>query len=123
MGFGTGPYIKKQKVGGKIVETLVRDIVFDSINTFDELFKSASKTKAQGLIYCMISGQDQAHSSLYVEPNEMLKEFVKTKMLDFEVYYEIVIYDDGTALVLAKYQSILGSRWLADIKTDSIPKE
>jgi len=126
MGHGIGPYIKRERVENKLVETLVRDLVFDSVKTFSELFSRAQTEKAQGLIYCTVRDQrpDQPHRSLYVEPTDMVRDFVKKNMHDLvgvDTYYEMVIYEDGTTLVLAKYQSIIGSRWLADIRTDSIP--
>jgi hypothetical protein len=61
-------------------------------------------------------------NSLHVRPNEKLIEFISDNMFPIDhdrIYFEIVARVDGV-LVMAKYNKILGSRWLALLPSSSL---
>jgi len=60
-----------------------------------------------------------------VMPTDKLIDFVKENMLaiDYDsIYFEIICYENNTAMLIAKYNQIIGSRWIAMIDINSIPK-
>jgi hypothetical protein len=72
--------------------------------------------------YCVFKSKDGSYGSIYVMARKELEEYVRANMIRIEhdsLYYEIIEYDDGTALILVQYNQILGNRWLAivDAKT------
>jgi len=137
MGAGIGPYLKRGK--------LIRDLVWPEITDFNKLFTFATRDEKkrpddkqwnradvyaadggsmQISSYCHVSDgrNGEYHPPLYVTPSEMVRKFIRTEMvhIDHGVYFDLHIYDDGTTLVKATYQQIIGRRWLADVKTSTI---
>lgn len=62
-----------------------------------------------------------------VRASEQLSQFIRENSiygdepdLDRSHYLEVVFRDDGTALVVLKYQQILGSRWLCTVPQDTV---
>ena len=149
MGHGTGLHTEKGK--------LVRDIAFDDLKDFKELFESLSEDKKIeqpdqtwnhfSVIHidkltgkelyrnfctsleispycCVVDNRPNArHRSFWLKPTEKTIKFIRENMLDIEggVFFQLNIYTDGTALVSVKYNSIIGSRWLADVDLTTIP--
>jgi len=73
---------------------------------------------------CSVRRPD-AWQFLQVEPREGLVEWIAENMLlaDLDtISFEAVVRDDGTALLLASYSQIIGSRWLALVPADTLPK-
>lgn len=73
--------------------------------------------------YCQVSigGSGYSHA-LYVRPTQELLTWMKANMLiEQGTNFKIVIYDDGTALVLVSYDQILGSRWLSLVDSSTVP--
>ena len=73
--------------------------------------------------YMAVSG-GPAYRSFWVRPTPRLVDFITRHMFlldDDRKYFEVVERVDGTALILAKYNQILGSRWLTIVPTDSLP--
>jgi hypothetical protein len=61
-----------------------------------------------------------------VRPTTALAAFVKERMtnvVDLPVYFQIYVRDDDSVLVLAKYDGIIGNRWLAEIDLATIPRK
>ena len=57
-------------------------------------------------------------------PNENVLKWIGENMLAIQhdtIYFEIVEGDDGFALLLAKYNQIIGSRWLGFFPTSELP--
>lgn len=72
--------------------------------------------------FCSVS---HPRPSLNVTPKLEVIEKLGRNMLLVDGYvlnFEIVVRGDGTALVLCKYNRILGSRWLAIIPASEIPE-
>lgn len=59
----------------------------------------------------------------HATPKQEIVEWVKSNMLRVEydtIYFEITIRSDGTALICAKYNQIIGDRYLAVIDADYV---
>lgn len=76
--------------------------------------------------WCAVS-RKAATVGIYARPRPEVMETVKRLMIpagvNDRITFQINIYDDGTALALAKNSVIIGSLWLAMIKAESIPAE
>lgn len=63
-------------------------------------------------------------SHLDVVPRPELIGFVGENMLladGYSVSFEVTVYEDGTALVSARYNAISGCRWVAFVDADTVP--
>lgn len=72
--------------------------------------------------FCSVS---HPRPSLNVTPRPEVIEKLGRNMLLVDGYvlnFEIVVRADGTALVLCKYNCILGSRWLAIVPASEVPE-
>lgn len=73
--------------------------------------------------YCQVSvgGSGYSHA-LYVKPTQELLAWIKANMLvENGTHFQVVIYDDGTALVLISHDQIIGSRWLSLVDSSTVP--
>jgi hypothetical protein len=75
--------------------------------------------------FCALHDKARAYHSLSVIPADWIYSRIREGMLDIEdrVFFEVVDHKNGWALVLAQYDGIVGSLWLAYITSASIPKE
>lgn len=101
-----------------------RMVRFPKVTSFAELFTEARSE--DGIIphvpwgdetispFCIVSSPGDFRA-LYVRPAQGLIDLIKDVMIltGHGVHFHVVERDDGTALVLAQYQQILGSLWLA----------
>jgi hypothetical protein len=92
-------------------------------------FKTAETSKLEnGLViseYCSVRGRRGDFYSLRVTPGKKLLAYLSKTMLlidNDQINFEIVIREGGKALVLAKYNQIIGSRWLALVPATEVPK-
>lgn len=63
-------------------------------------------------------------NSFYAAPKDCILSEVKRSMIiiDYdELFFEIIDHENGWSLVVVSYNQIIGTRWLAYIKTKSIP--
>lgn len=66
------------------------------------------------------------HHSFAITPTEELKELICNNMLRINwdhIYFEIIVYTNNKAMLIAKYNLIIVSRWIAMIDVNSIPKK
>ena len=72
--------------------------------------------------YCAVRGT-QPYRSLSVIPADWVYSRIAENMINIDdrVTFELIGHDNGWALLVAHYNKILGSAWLAYIRTDSIP--
>lgn len=70
--------------------------------------------------YCLCSDE---YLSLKVKPKDELVKSIEDNVIaiDDRLYFEIINWGKKS-LVVVKYSSIIGSRWIAHIKTNSVPK-
>lgn len=73
--------------------------------------------------YCQVSNAGDGYShALYVRPTRELLAWIKVNMLvEQGTHFQIVIYDDGTALILISHDQIIGSRWLSLVDSSTVP--
>jgi hypothetical protein len=77
--------------------------------------------------YCAVDNRsdvDGGYNSLAVRANDQVIEWIKTHMLPLKndsIYFQIIVRNDGSALVTANNNLIFGSRWIAIIDAASIP--
>lgn len=74
--------------------------------------------------YCSMR-TPEGFDALSVEPTQAVVDFIKVAMLPTAhdtIGFEIVFRDDGTALVLARNNQIIASRWLAYIDAATVPR-
>lgn len=99
-----------------------------NVHTFqvDEILRSGRIRKGTGRAhissFCVVTVPNPRH--LDVVPNEKIVEAIRAHMLlcdQYVINFHITVRDDGTALVTAKYNMILGSRWFALIDANTIP--
>jgi hypothetical protein len=122
------------------ISTEVKQIYFLDVDHFSELFDewrwytddksgkyppiSIEQPHAKGMEigdYCYALNSP-LEESLHVRPNDRLINFIKVSMvpIDYDqIYFEIVARVDGV-LVIAKYNKILGSRWLALLPSSAL---
>lgn len=122
---------------------LAEPLAFPRARRFGDLFSSASASKAgvspttwtfvdmfsrkRASIpigpYMAISGPKR-RDSLYVHAREQVVDWIKSNMLPSaydSIYFEIVVRGPREALVIAKNNQIIASRWLAMIDPKTIP--
>ncbi len=72
---------------------------------------------------CSVRRPD-AWQFLQVKPRDGMVEWIEKNMLLLDcdtISFEVVVRDDGTALLLAHYSQIIGSRWLALVDASTLP--
>lgn len=118
-------------------QELCRPMALPHLETFAELFTDAkpfdAKTSFSDVeipgrsqkIGSYICWRDNYQSSMSGRPADTVLSRIVEGMIDVEndrTHFELVNHDNGWTLVLVSYGQILGSLWLAYIRTDSIPK-
>lgn len=66
------------------------------------------------------------HPSAHVRPSPDLVTFLRANMIDVDydsIYFRAIHRGDGTTLVIAQYNQIIGSRWLALLQTSDLPAD
>ena len=107
--------------------------------TFDALFSAPTfgrdtlrEGRRPGLRFCYVDARsapradDEPHVwFMDVRPAPAVAAVIQEMVSligDEDVFVEITLREDGSALALAKYNRILGSRWLAEIDPASVPR-
>jgi len=101
------------------IDNAVRPVLLPEVRRLDELFEEVRPVedvmrhkRPEGFAYCGVGSP--YHRSLDVKPRPELAEMLDGMMLDgLPFSYKIVVRSSGTALVMAEYTQIIGSRWLA----------
>ena len=104
-----------------------KPLAFPEINDFSELFgnledKQNYEFADKSVISNWLLFRD--HHSEYRQPSETMLAYVRDNMLpvDYDsIYFTVTDRGDGTTLICAQYNQILGSRWLAFVDTDTVP--
>jgi len=106
--------------------------------TFDELFTVIGEPqrwpftptiKDTMKISSWIRFRDAAHGHPVeqVKPSPEVFNALRANMLDLgsrdEVSFEIIVHDNGWALVIVEHSQIIGSRWIAYIDAATLPLE
>ncbi len=74
--------------------------------------------------FCSVSGAKVDRTCLDVKPRKAVIYAIGESMImsdGYTFHFEVVARGDGTALVLAKYDQIIGSRWLAIVHAETVP--
>jgi hypothetical protein len=120
---------------------LFKPVAFPKINNFQDLFPLSTTDKANFPAekterltmkdgkekmyigtYCILPD----HNSCRVAISDCVLTFIKTNMILInydELFFEVVDHKNGWCLILVSYGQIIGNRWLAYVKKDSIPCE
>lgn len=74
--------------------------------------------------YMSTTGGRTGRYSINVKPSEAVMEAIEKRMLPMDggYYFNACFRDDGTVLLVVKYQVIIGSRWLALVSRESAEK-
>ena len=62
----------------------------------------------------------------FVKPRKEVLTFLRESMLNIDwdhYYFKGVERADGTTLILCQYNSIIGSRWLSLVDSETVPKD
>lgn len=108
------PYDHKQPLKDRLEWTMVGD------------YKELANHHTSGNVitnYCMVSGKE--YRSFHVRPKQEVIEYVRNNMIPVyydHIYFQVVVRNDNTALITASYNQIIGSRWLALVDADTVPK-
>lgn len=123
---------KAEKAIGEVYEEYyIKRLAFPKLNDFNDLFEVVKKdynwAEASGerhRSYYLSCSNFKQYCTCYVKPKQAILDHIKEDMISDcgGIYFELVYHDDDDVLVIAKYQSIIGSRWLASINFKSIPK-
>lgn len=71
--------------------------------------------------YCGIHGRD-GFAHIYVHPAPAVAAFLEENWMgDSTGCFRVTVRDDGTALVTAEYDRIIGSHWLALVDASTVP--
>lgn len=125
---------------------MMKNVLFPTVSDFNDLFKRARVItgpfrdyKSQNVYtwklieggecylssYCSVSGTAHGYSPLDVIPHDSVIGAIGANMLlskNYRINFEIVIREGGGgALVVARYDQILGDRWLAIIDEQTVP--
>lgn len=102
--------------------------VFEDIKAYDDnnppksrIWETKNGIKIPVGPRCYFKGQGR--KSLGVKCKYWVMEEIKKNMIPIEndsLYFEIISHDNGWSLIVISYNLILGSRWLAYVKTSSI---
>jgi len=120
-----------------------KPLAFPNVKSFHELFTSArpyvSKTdinargvratrggsEANTIGHYMVMRGRHGHEALYVSPSPALISYLSNHMLALgdRIYFEVVFRDDNKALILARYNKIIGDKWLALVDASTVPED
>ena len=122
--------------------TLYKPVMRADVTRFDEIFDAATEydapdaPKSRSWIgdgtrppipvgpYCPIRKLGGGHGSLAVSCRDWVLSEIDRNMLAIDndsLHFGIVEHEGGWSLVYVSYNVIIGDRWLAYIKTDTIP--
>lgn len=98
--------------------------IFESVRDYESgVGRETQKGSYTFSWYCRRRCRDQSLKSYHAKPRaEVIEEIVKSLAVDGRFTFEIVDHDDGLSLVIVSYDQIIGSRWLARVKTTSVRK-
>ena len=116
---------------------LWKDLANPHVETFAECFslhtfnkdEAPAPRRIEGIgscgPWCSRHAQDGRYSSLYVSAADWVLSRCKELLVvpEDQLYFQIIDHTNGWSLVTLQYNTIIGSRWLAYIRTDSIPRE
>lgn len=131
--------IEQEIQGGlQSARELGKEVLFPLARRFDELFSSAVPASmepgsrrarvvhrfgeaAQVLSHCSVT-EPENRRTLDVQPMPGVLIAIEKSMIssDYRIDFEVVFRDNGTALVLARYDRILGSRWIAIVDASTV---
>lgn len=128
----------------------MKDLQFPNVKSFADLFETATRydhskpldgrlewplvgntgpivgrNTAGNVItsYCCV--QSTPHrESMHVRPRSEVIEFIRQRMIQIDydhIYFNVIMRSDGTALITASYNQILGSYWLALVPASTVP--
>jgi hypothetical protein len=120
-----------------------RGIVFTAYRTLSSLFEVATEVEdlsrykptvvhkwpldtgwAELSSFCTVGGAKVDRGCLDVRPRKAVVDAIGERVIlsdGYTFHFEVVVRGDGTALVLVKYDRIIGSRWLAIIHAETVP--
>lgn len=140
---------RAEKLGPAIVKNLNRNVRLDNrpditgsdkklllpeVVDFDELFKVTGEKQrwpfnATRKNTSKISSwlRFRHGKNIEVKPSVEVLRAVRDNMLDLEerdeIYFEVIEHENGWALVIAQYNLIIGSHWIAYIDASTLPEE
>ena len=104
-----------------------KEIAFPNIRRFSDLFGEIEPKKdrpfADKAVISNWLHYSKPYRSEYREPRPIVLEYIRGNMLpvDYDsIYFEVIDRGDNETLIVAKYNQIIGSRWLAIVDTDSV---
>ena len=98
---------------------LAKQLAFPEISQFSELFgdieEKQDRAFAEKAVISNWLRYSPSHKSEYREPKLIVLDYIRTNMLpiDYDSIYFEAIDRDNKWLIIAKYNQIIGSRWLA----------
>lgn len=103
---------------------LGKPLAFETVESFETLFPHHEPFKLDGPGRYLHFRKGQA--SMRVRASEEVEQYIRTQMMsivsDSHIHFEVIDHENGWSLVVVSYNIIIGNRYLAYIKTDSIPK-
>jgi hypothetical protein len=115
-----------------------RAIALQDINSFNEVFETYTfdQIKKPNKLMVHTNGKDNMHigsfcilpdkTSIWVRPTWPAFEAIKNNTIfiqNEEMFFEIIKWDEKRALILCRYNTIVGSVWLAIIDPNTIPNK
>ena len=59
-----------------------------------------------------------------VHPSDwVVRRLMDAAMEDLSMYFDVVSHENGWSLIIANYDQIIGSKWLAYVRTNTIPTQ
>jgi len=114
----------------ELSEIVGKPIAFPEYDSFLDLFQllgeeTVSREVEPGSkIRTWMSKRGQGkYGSLYVLPCRKVIDYLKEQnVVELELYFSAVDRGDNETLIIAQYDQIIGSRWLAIVRTDTVPE-
>lgn len=136
--FGRGPEVEVEilrqvRKADQAIFAQSGHLAFTDVDSFDELFialnEKTSRRVKDGDHYTDLStwfyhdarNGDNGIYNWYVEPNRRVIDYVKANTIEGTKYFSAIDRGDNQTLIVVQYDQIIGSRWLALVRTDSLP--
>lgn len=115
-------------------QAMTPPILFPRRKRFDQLFEFSTTRQDLRPAHIKLEGKNfgpycrvrlpKTYKTLWVRPRADVLKVLGGRMVSIdndEITFEVVYQKDGSALVTAQYNKILGSHWLAYVDGKSVP--
>ena len=77
--------------------------------------------------HCQLNHKENGYSSLWVSCSDAVMSRIRENMIDVggdhveSLFFKVIDHGNGESLVVVSYNTILGSRWISHVRTETVP--